>query len=254
MRPLVMDFPKIRKSLGIGNQYSFGPAIMVTPVTSAGATTQSVYLPAAGAALVQLLDGANFACRPARRSRGSRRNSATIHPSGSIIPMGPFLQYSSEKPADPIELRIYRGADGKFTLYEDEGDSYNYEEGEYSTIPFSWNDAGHTLEIGKRSGEFPGMLKEPHVQHRLGFGKPRRWSSLHRKAGCGCSLYRQTSCDKGSVMLIVKPMNSMMSSLKIGKIAAGVAAVFPAAVGILCHAENPIVQTSFTADFSPDGV
>ena len=79
---------------------------------------------------------------------------------GSIIPMGPFLQYSSEKPADPIELRIYRGADGKFTLYEDEGDNYNYEKGKYATIPISWNDAKHTLEIGKRSGEFPGMLKE----------------------------------------------------------------------------------------------
>jgi alpha-D-xyloside xylohydrolase len=74
--------------------------------------------------------------------------------------MGPLLQYSSEKPADPIELRIYRGADGKFTLYEDAGDTYDYENGKYATISISWNEAKHTLEIGKRSGEFPGMLQE----------------------------------------------------------------------------------------------
>jgi alpha-D-xyloside xylohydrolase len=79
---------------------------------------------------------------------------------GSIIPMGPFLQYSTEKPADPIELRIYPGADASFVLYEDENDNYNYEKGIYATIPFKWNDASRTLTIGKRVGEFPGMLKE----------------------------------------------------------------------------------------------
>ena len=79
---------------------------------------------------------------------------------GSIIPMGPLLQYSSEKPADPIELRVYRGADAKFTIYEDEGDNYNYEKGACATIPFAWNEAKQTLTIGKRSGNFPGTLKE----------------------------------------------------------------------------------------------
>jgi alpha-D-xyloside xylohydrolase len=70
------------------------------------------------------------------------------------------LQYSAEKVADPIELRIYRGADGNFTLYEDEGDNYNYEKGKYATIPMAWNDEKHTLTIGKRSGSFSGLLKE----------------------------------------------------------------------------------------------
>ncbi len=78
---------------------------------------------------------------------------------GSIIPMGPFLQYSTEKPADPIELRIYPGANGKFTIYEDENDNYNYEKGIYSTIDFEWIDAERKLVIGDRKGEFPGMLK-----------------------------------------------------------------------------------------------
>lgn len=79
---------------------------------------------------------------------------------GSIIPMGPFLQYATEKQADPIELRIYSGADGKFTLYEDENDNYNYEKGIYATIDFSWDDANQSLTIGNRKGEFQGMLKE----------------------------------------------------------------------------------------------
>jgi len=77
---------------------------------------------------------------------------------GSIIPMGPFIQYAMEK-SDPVELRIYPGADGSFTLYEDENDNYNYEKGIYSTITFQWNDAKHKLIIGKRKGLFPGMLK-----------------------------------------------------------------------------------------------
>jgi len=79
---------------------------------------------------------------------------------GSIIPTGPFLEYSTEKPADPIELRIYPGDNGIFVLYEDENDNYNYEKGMYATIEFNWDDASSTLTIGKRKGEFPGMLKE----------------------------------------------------------------------------------------------
>jgi alpha-D-xyloside xylohydrolase len=78
---------------------------------------------------------------------------------GSIVPFGPPLQYANEKPADPIELRVYRGADGAFTLYEDEGDNYNYEHGAHSTIPISWNEKSATLTVGKRTGKFPGMLK-----------------------------------------------------------------------------------------------
>ena len=79
--------------------------------------------------------------------------------SGSIVPMGPFVQYATEKPADPIELRIYPGADGSFTLYEDENDNYNYEKGAYSTIDFHWDDANRRLRIDARKGTFPGMLK-----------------------------------------------------------------------------------------------
>jgi alpha-D-xyloside xylohydrolase len=79
---------------------------------------------------------------------------------GSIVPLGPTIQYAMEKPADPIELRIYPGADGRFTLYEDEGDNYDYEKGVYATIGFQWNDARRQLTIEKRQGHFPGMLRQ----------------------------------------------------------------------------------------------
>lgn len=83
---------------------------------------------------------------------------------GSIVPMGPEKEWSTEKPEDPIELRIYRGADGDFTLYEDENDGYNYEKGIYATILFHWDDARQMLTVGDRKGAFPGMLTERRFQ------------------------------------------------------------------------------------------
>ena len=79
---------------------------------------------------------------------------------GSIVPMGPYIQYSDEKPADPIYLRVYTGADAEFVLYEDENDTYNYEKGIFATIDFAWSEKDQKLTIGKRVGEFPGMLKD----------------------------------------------------------------------------------------------
>ena len=78
---------------------------------------------------------------------------------GSILPLGPEMQYVGEKAWDNLEIRVYPGANGNFVLYEDEGDSYNYEKGVFSTITFSWNDKARKLTIGARKGEFPGMLK-----------------------------------------------------------------------------------------------
>ena len=81
---------------------------------------------------------------------------------GSILPLAPEVQYVGEKKWDELEVRVYPGADGDFALYEDEGDSYNYERGVYTTIPFSWNDKTHVLTIGERSGRYPGMLEKRH--------------------------------------------------------------------------------------------
>ena len=79
---------------------------------------------------------------------------------GSILPLGPEMQYVGEKPWDNLELRVYPGADGSFVLYEDEGDNYNYEKGVYSTITFQWNDKSKMLTISQRKGDFPGMLQQ----------------------------------------------------------------------------------------------
>jgi alpha-D-xyloside xylohydrolase len=79
---------------------------------------------------------------------------------GSIVPMGQYLQYATEKPADEIELRIYTGADAEFEIYEDENNNYNYEKGVYATIPVKWNEEKQTLTIGQTEGEYPGMLKK----------------------------------------------------------------------------------------------
>lgn len=79
---------------------------------------------------------------------------------GSIIPLGPDVQYTNEKPWDNLDIIVYPGANGEFTLYEDEGDNYNYEKGLYSTITFKWNDKSGVLTIDKRQGSFPGMLTQ----------------------------------------------------------------------------------------------
>jgi alpha-D-xyloside xylohydrolase len=157
MRPLVMDFRDDVNAQNVGDQFMYGPAFLVNPVTEQGATGRHIYLPKGkwcdfwtGAQS----DGGKFADVPAPLDRMPLYVRA-----GSIIPMGPEEEYSNQKPADPIELRIYPGADGEFTLYEDEGDTYNYEKGKYATIPIRWNDATHSLTIGERKGSFPGMLE-----------------------------------------------------------------------------------------------
>jgi len=158
MRPLVMDWRKDVEAQNTGDEYLFGPAILVSPVTTQGATSKTVYLPQA--TWYDFWTGA--------KQEGGKRIQADAPLSklplfvraGSIIPMGPAMEWATEKPADPIELRIYAGADGDFTFYEDENDSYRYEKGAHATIALHWNDAAKTLTLGAREGSFPGMLAE----------------------------------------------------------------------------------------------
>jgi alpha-D-xyloside xylohydrolase len=158
MRPLVMDFRNDVTAQNIGDQFMYGPAILVNPVTERGTTARHLYLPQAkwydfwtGTAS----EGGKFVDASAPLDRMPIYVRA-----GSIIPMGPEEEYSNQRPADPIELRVYPGADGDFTLYEDEGDTYNYEKGKHATIPIHWNDESRTLSIGERKGSFPGMLEK----------------------------------------------------------------------------------------------
>jgi alpha-D-xyloside xylohydrolase len=158
MRPLVMDFRDDVNAQNVGDQFMYGQAFLVSPVTEPGATQRHTYLPKGkwydfwtGATV----EGGKFADVPAPLDRMPLYVRA-----GSIVPMGPEEEYSNQKPADPIELRIYPGADGDFALYEDEGDTYDYEKGKYTTIPIHWNDAERKLTIGERKGSFPGMLEK----------------------------------------------------------------------------------------------
>ncbi len=159
MRALVMDFPKDVSVLAIPNEYMFGPAFLVCPVTTPQATNRTVYLPA-GTKWVDFWSGETLTGGSTVTANAPINILPLYVRAGSIVPLGPLMQYAMEKPADPIELRVYRGADGRFALYEDEGDNYSYEKGRHATIPFEWNEAKQTLIIGKRSGKFPGMLKE----------------------------------------------------------------------------------------------
>jgi alpha-D-xyloside xylohydrolase len=157
MRPLVMDFRDDVRAQNIGDQFLFGPAILVNPVTAPGVSTRPLYLP--NAKWYDFWTGASL---PGGRSLDAPTTIDRLPlyvRAGSILPLGPDIEFAAEKSADPIELRIYPGANGAFTLYEDENDTYNYEHGAYATIPFGWDDASRTLSIGERFGSFPGMLQ-----------------------------------------------------------------------------------------------
>ncbi len=157
MRPLVMDFQNDPEAQKAGDQFMFGPALLVNPVTQEGAQTRRVYLPT-GTKWTDFWTGKVYDGGQTIDGAAPIEAMPLFVKAGSILPYGPAIQYATEK-SDPIELRIYRGADGNFTLYEDENDNYNYEKGAYTTIPFHWNEKAQTLTIGNRIGQFAGMPK-----------------------------------------------------------------------------------------------
>jgi len=156
MRGLIMDFRTDAHSATIGDQFMFGPALLVSPVTDPSVASRQVYLPQTK--WYDFWGGGSFEGPKMMDAPAPIDKLPLFVRAGSILPMGPEKEWSTEKQEDPIELRIYRGADGDFTLYEDENDGYNYEKGVYATIPFHWDDAKQMLTIGERKGAFPGML------------------------------------------------------------------------------------------------
>lgn len=157
MRPLVMDFPEDHTARESSDEFMFGPALLIAPITQYKERERSVYLP----------PSANWydywTGRPAASGTISGPAPYDEIPvfvrAGSIIPYGPAMQYVAEKPCDPVTLYIYAGADGEFTLYEDEGTTFDYEKGAFSEISIHWNDKTKMLTMGERSGEFSGMLR-----------------------------------------------------------------------------------------------
>ena len=159
MRPLVMDFTSDSNTYNVGDQFMFGPALMVAPVYTYGSRERSMYFPA-GCGWYDFYTGKYINGGQQLTVKAPYERIPLYIREGAIIPFGPDMQYSDEKPADVITLYVYTGQDGAFTLYEDEGVNYNYEKGRYATIPFTYSEVEGTLTIGDRQGEFVGMLKE----------------------------------------------------------------------------------------------
>lgn len=158
MRPLVMDFPNDATARTLTDEYLFGPAFLVAPVTEYKARQRTVHLPATAGGWYDFWTGANTAGGNIVNAPAPYERLPVFVRAGSIVPFGPELQYTSEKPAETITLYVYAGADGGFRLYEDDGVSYGYERGEFAVIPIRWQNATQTLTLGARTGSFPGML------------------------------------------------------------------------------------------------
>ena len=190
MRGLPMDFPTDPYVRDIDDQWLFGPALMPCPVSEYQARSREVYFPAgvwydfytgavvADSALraeaIENRSAPSSEARCAQSLQTAWLSQASATPccvsvsapyeriplfvrGGSIIPIGPEIEYTDEKPADELLLLVYAGSDADFTLYEDDGTTYAYERGQCSRIPFHWDDAARTLTIGDREGSWPGM-------------------------------------------------------------------------------------------------
>jgi alpha-D-xyloside xylohydrolase len=159
MRPLVLDFPRDEKALNQKYEYMFGSSLLVAPVTEPGATKWKVYAPQTKGGWYDFWTGATIPSGKDTTLDTPITKIPVLVRAGSILPMGSIEQYAGQKPPSDLDIVVYPGADGDFTLYEDEGTNYNYERGEYSTIPFHWNQQTRELLIGRRKGSYSGMLK-----------------------------------------------------------------------------------------------
>lgn len=159
MRSLAFDFRGDENIQSIPDQYMFGPAFLVNPVTTQGDKSRSVYLPKA-ADWYDFWTGKKLNGGQTLQADAPIATMPLYVRAGSIVPMGPEVEYATQKTNKVIELRIYPGANGQFKFYEDQNDTYNYEKGQYSTFNITWNDKTRTISISDTKGSFPGMLKQ----------------------------------------------------------------------------------------------
>lgn len=173
MRPLLMDYPADKRTHDCQDEFLFGKQLLVAPVLNpmyvssqdgkgtadySHAKTREVYLPA-GNNWVDFWTGEQLPGGQTIQREAAIDCVPVYAKAGTVLPVGPDVQYALEKKWDALEIRIFPGADGTFTLYEDENDNYNYEKGACSTITFRWDNAAHTLTIDARKGNFNGMLR-----------------------------------------------------------------------------------------------
>ncbi len=160
MRPLVMDFGYDTATYDIGHQFMFGPAFMINPVYTYKARTREVYFPK-DAIWYDFFSGKVVSRGGETQTVAAPYEHIPVYVrAGSIVPFGPKIEYTRQQANDVVRVYVWKGADGAFTLYEDEGVNYGYEAGRYEKIPFTYDDATGTLTIGDREGDYPGMLAE----------------------------------------------------------------------------------------------
>jgi alpha-D-xyloside xylohydrolase len=157
MRPMIMDFNEDTTAVNQPYEFMFGKALLVAPITEPNVTEREVYLPQS-VIWYDFWTGKRYNGGKLIKADAPLDKIPLFVKAGSIVPMGKAVQYSGQLPADTLEIRIYKGADGNFSLYEDEGDNYNYEKGNYTIIPFKWNEQQQTLNIGDRQGKYQGSL------------------------------------------------------------------------------------------------
>lgn len=158
MRGLVMDFPDDPNVKNIGDQYMLGPSLLVNPVYQYKATSRKVYLPSS-AGWFDFYTGQYYKGGQTIEAEAPYERMPLFVKEGSILPMGPEIQYATEKPADPVTLYVFTGRNATFRLYEDESTNYNYETGAWAGIPITWDEDTKTLTIGTRQGGYKDMLE-----------------------------------------------------------------------------------------------
>ena len=159
MRGLVMDFNGDDNVYDIKDQWMFGPALMACPVGEYQKYSRNVYLPKQKG-WYDFYTGKHYAGGQTIVADAPFDKIPVFVPEGSILPVGPEMEWSDQKKAELIDLYVYAGKDGSYTLYEDEGTNYNYEKGKYAMIDFKYNDAQKTITIAARKGAFDGMLQK----------------------------------------------------------------------------------------------
>ena len=158
IRGLAMDFPLDKAGFDRNDQYLWGPSLLVNPVTEKGATSRRVHFPQ-GTDWYDLYSGKKVSGGQDMLVDAPYERIPVYVKAGAIVPIGQELQYTTEKKQQVIDLYIYAGANGLFSLYEDEGDNYNYEKGKFSRIDIRYEDSTRTLFLAERKGDFEGMLK-----------------------------------------------------------------------------------------------
>ena len=194
-RPMVMDFNNDPAAIAQSYQFMFGKSFLVAPITKPGIIEWSVYLPKS-TKWYDFWTGKKFTGGQTVKTDAPQDRIPVFVKAGAIVPMGKFLQYTSEKPMDTLEIRIYPGADGHFTLYSDEGDNYNYEKGKYTEISFKWNEQQQILIIDKQHGSYTGALKK-HVFNIV-------WVNESKGYGTAITPKEKLVVYKGEKMIVAK--------------------------------------------------